>query len=1336
MNDRDASPSSNHRPRKPIASRQVSSEGKGKRVSSGLAAHHTAFTMDGISSSAGGHDSTSHRQQSSDDMDPLEDRRAAAAAAAAAAGAAAHTLGSMNEDERHHPRGGAADRTQLRTHKRRTGGSKAFLLSDPLLDAPSQEASARAIHGSRRHRNGTDHHRSKNASGTADKARSSDHANTTPGGGGAFAEAAAARTSTETRLTGSTMANPATSPVEATHSAMPSSPVRSTSNGGPLDMESAQIVNMALNLSESRRLASRRKLSQATPPKLVPLPDSTTGGSLRQHLQQQRRISRNISPRRDLLGSRVASSARVSSPLQAAFDPTSPEGGFRYHFSQSTLGRAQKAKDYLDLLAQYRRLVDLIPPLKPDLPGRSSTHSPPGSPRDLNHSFSPGPGSSAAKLGRPYNPLQYIRNRKVRARERKAIDGEGQGFNDVYKVTEWVDEVADGVALVQLHNSGGALLPPFARADEMSLQNSPPPGSRAGATVLKPKRPRVDWFIEPADLLADAYWLEQADNKKTVEDRHWRRVFPQDPELYMAASQTLDRALPDASLAPVNTVLSTDTTLSDSKTARAEHDHLLSSAQQKFRALQGHHRRQSSSLPSQDYLRMHRSSISDSSDTDSDRRRLGRLGAPGGAGQLLLERQMMDMLAQEQREQSELHSQTLELTHSAPLYHPGTAPLMTPEKERPRFFSAAARGHSHSRSQSKTELSESDSRVAGTKPRQPSPPRPTRASLEVPQWGRRPSIDDDTSVPTSPELRGVREDSYIPAIGMDLSPTNSRPSSPSRNPISKVKSMFRERSRERTADMNPHHIATIPIAVPASGDRVAEGRGTERRASLDRRGSRSPPRKLNSQSTADAGLGKVHRIATTGLGKRRGEDSSMSLRGLLRGPRIDTVLRSGVSKVSDMIWRKEGEAGDSAASDTSSDESDQDQRGRDRGSIPSQASSTRGGRESLPGEKHYLDIMPQFVRASDHARTSSSDRNSLSIPGGQPASRPPSRRSSRFDSLKPPRIDVQDASGTGTSSPLPEASRRLADSDVSEAGSRSRKSSYIEGVRQADARLNAMLTLPESRRFSAQTIVSQEFAVSDRGDDTSPARQPVSKFELARMRTLVLSRGILAMEIDRRAKERKLLAEPTRAGKAMRDAVALGSRGIPGVDMVGPPDSDNPSSRLTTDGFSWAAIVNLCPEEVAKSQLRDKPLAENEVYAYAARVLSQSTQSAAEQWGGAADRFQNESAPSLLRRAGSVRQKASELSEMIHFTADEADEVSRDVITSQRLKIKRVVDIMDKMLRRRRRRFRWLRRAGWLAVEWVLVGFMWYVWFVVMIARIFLGVGKGLLNGVRWLLWL
>jgi hypothetical protein len=91
---------------------------------------------------------------------------------------------------------------------------------------------------------------------------------------------------------------------------------------------------------------------------------------------------------------------------------------------------------------------------------------------------------------------------------------------------------------------------------------------------------------------------------------------------------------------------------------------------------------------------------------------------------------------------------------------------------------------------------------------------------------------------------------------------------------------------------------------------------------------------------------------------------------------------------------------------------------------------------------------------------------------------------------------------------------------------------------------------------------------------------------------------------------------------------------------------------------------------------------------------------------------------------------------MTQQATDEADEVNQDLVVGQRLKVKVVMDGMDKMLRRRRRRFRWVRRAGWLAVEWALVGFMWYVWFVVMIARVVLGVGKGVVRGVRWLLWL
>jgi hypothetical protein len=86
--------------------------------------------------------------------------------------------------------------------------------------------------------------------------------------------------------------------------------------------------------------------------------------------------------------------------------------------------------------------------------------------------------------------------------------------------------------------------------------------------------------------------------------------------------------------------------------------------------------------------------------------------------------------------------------------------------------------------------------------------------------------------------------------------------------------------------------------------------------------------------------------------------------------------------------------------------------------------------------------------------------------------------------------------------------------------------------------------------------------------------------------------------------------------------------------------------------------------------------------------------------------------------------------------ADEADELSRDLAMGQRLKIKMVIDVIEKMGRRKRRRFRWVRRGLWLGVEWVLVGFMWYVWFVVMVLRVVLGVGRGVVGGVKWLLWL
>lgn len=185
---------------------------------------------------------------------------------------------------------------------------------------------------------------------------------------------------------------------------------------GAGDLDSTQIVNMALSLSESRRLASRRNVSRAAvPPRLTPLPDASSSSNIRQHLQQQRKFSRTDSPsllQEPSTGPLVPAS-RTSGTFQSSFE-SSHDAQYRWQFSASTLARAHKAKVHLELWAQYRRLLDVLPPLKPGLE-RPSSGSSPDSPV-----LAPGTQALAITLGRQYNPLQYIRNRKVRARERSA----------------------------------------------------------------------------------------------------------------------------------------------------------------------------------------------------------------------------------------------------------------------------------------------------------------------------------------------------------------------------------------------------------------------------------------------------------------------------------------------------------------------------------------------------------------------------------------------------------------------------------------------------------------------------------------------------------------------------------------------------------------------------------------------------------------------------------------------------------------------------------------------------------------------------------------------------
>ncbi|TDZ27528.1 hypothetical protein C8034_v009733 [Colletotrichum sidae] len=1086
-----------------------------------------------------------------------------------------------------------------------------------------------------------------------------------------------------------------TSPTQPTHNltvrkrdAANGRPVSSESSIPPaqsqtLDIDSAQIVNMALNLSESRRQASRRIAPQTAVPTLAQLPDATTGPNLKSHYQQQRRISRTRSPGPDkALTPRLPSSGVLHSPLQASFD-MSRESTFRNHFTPSTLARAQKAKEHLELMAQYRRLLELVPPIQPPHSSRPTTASPPTSSGGMAKIPTYGSSDGVLRLGREYNPLQYIRNRKVRARERKAIDGEFQGFGDNMKVADWVDEVAKWAATGQT-NSDGCTLPPFADADSMERQ------LQLAANASKPRRPRLDWSVDPADLLADAYWLEQDHHKQLIEDRQWRRIFPQNVDPYRPLSrQNVEHGSESGQASGRREHDEADPAI-DPKTgiprlAKSDTDHSHTSstrdrARQKLHDLTGHshHRHSASTHSHHDYLRLGKTSFSDLSDSENEARmkrdKKGRKGTLTSSHQDILEKQMLEMIAREARE-------------NEPIKEAG---YMTPDPD--GGISSHPQSRLHSRKASITEVSESDERKSKEKARFTSmyTQKPGRPSLEIPVPARRSSFDVDSSLPNSPD-GAVRGDPFIPAFGGDLSAESSRANSPTRNPFSKVKQIFRERSKERGDRISEERSSAdfLASAPKTPFDMSPESSGERR--SVDRRAtSRSPSRKMMQSRTGESH--KSHR--SVGSVRLRSDDPS--IRGIFKGGRIDNAIRGGVSKLGDLIWRKESDTGDgpSEAEGTTTDASDAEPRGRRRGGTLSRNASVRNRELRQQNAKNYLDVMPTFQSAfPDKLKATESEP-----PNTQDVSRPPSRKSPRFDRLKPPRIDILSASPTSS----PGSAQRL--SDLSEAEPLSGSS---QGVRRADKRLNSIMALPQVLSPDGMPPSQRDRHWSISAHSPAPDRAPMSKREIARLRALVLSSGIKAMEITRRANEPFQVFSSTRRPSRIDLQVA---------------------------NVFWPEVAQLSPDPAS---LRNKAVAQTGLYQFAAKTLGASIQCSGQEWQKAADLFVADSVPALHRRVEDVRRRvATDLSAMTRAAADEADETSRDLTLGQRLKIKHTLDVIETMTRRRRRRFRWARRGVWLAVEWALVGFMWYVWFVVMILRVFWGMGQGVVGAVKWLLWL
>lgn len=1054
-----------------------------------------------------------------------------------------------------------------------------------------------------------------------------------------------------------------------------------------LDVDSTQIVSLALNLSESRRTAARRSMSGSTPPVASGFRESFAGGSLRQHLQQQRHASRNPSPKADgrdraLSGSyRSVSAQKPHSPLNSAFDPQHEED-YRYRFSQSTLARAEKAKEYIGLMVEYRRLLQFVPPLKPNGFDKATPSDSPFASRFDSPRNEDTVTGVLHPIGRDYNPLQYVRNRKVRARERKAIDGEAQGFGDLTKVSSWVHEVAAN-AVSQDHQVADSLpMPSFSKAADVAASPNTPPQSKSQTTTPKIKRPRIDWVTNPADLLADVFWLEQDDNKKIIEDHYGRKIFPGTVELKRPVSRrddeleqqkTMDLAKLGSPSLRIDTKLPE---FSHAKSDSAKHrSRATSRAKQKLREVTRLHHGHNGSVRERQLLKGRLLSDTDSSDSDGahhPKRRSHRQTAETlEPATDILEKQMMEMLAKESA------AQEWSIQHETAEYK---APLPISSKDSLRR---------HARSTSLATDGQNQSSI------QQSPSG--RPSLEVPGGNPRTSLEElDSTAPNSPQTKAVKTaNAFVPSIAMDLSPPPLA-RSPSRHHISRVRSRINPFEHTRTHSRGRGDSIETPVSAPplTSNEVAAE--------KLDvlhsRMRSPSPVSKVSTRKADDGSktTGKAN------LRRGRGGEESNGIIGFLKG------TRGPAARVGELLWKKEPVPTLSVPPGLSSDESDSEilKAMREKGESdprdtsadsPSGIFEVLAEKQSLPHNANLPVFTSSHEPRGRLAVDEKADVATDSVSGRQAQEERGKAARTNFLEI-PPRNDVQNPSPA--SSPDLEPARRYSSIPDLE----SRRGSAFSGVESADARLNAILGQPGHPApnlpvtgLSALEVTHEkrptldgkrQWSISDR--ELADHRGPVTK-EIARARALLFSSGIKAKEITRQATET--------------------------VDLQNTKDS--PYSDIA-----------------ALSQEKLTPVPAFQQHILAARILASDIQLSSRMWQASADNFYNTTASSLFDRADKLHSTiASNLTPRVRTAADDADAVSRNILTFQSLQIKRIIDTMDNMMRRRRRRFRWLRRGGWVLVEWVLVGVMWFAWFLVVFIRIVLGLGNGVVRSVRWLFW-
>jgi len=117
--------------------------------------------------------------------------------------------------------------------------------------------------------------------------------------------------------------------------------------------------------------------------------------------------------------------------------------------------------------------------------------------------------------------------------------------------------------------------------------------------------------------------------------------------------------------------------------------------------------------------------------------------------------------------------------------------------------------------------------------------------------------------------------------------------------------------------------------------------------------------------------------------------------------------------------------------------------------------------------------------------------------------------------------------------------------------------------------------------------------------------------------------------------------------------------------------------------------------------------------------------------------FQSPTVSSIRRQIDDIQHRITDtFVPAVQSASDQADELNAMVASTYTLEVKRLADQGEIMIRKKGKGKRQLSRWGYLALEWVLLAIMWMVWFVWMVIRVFKVTIGGVVNGVRWLLWI